>query len=303
MAKLPPLVAASSALAVALVASLILFGAADQAVAAGSCDTDSAALDSAELEMLRLHNEVRAAQGLPALAASPGLSRSAAWKSADASAAGGSFGHRDSLGRGPSERSRDCGFPDDAAENIAYGYASAGQTFAAWMDSAGHKANILMSYYVTIGIGRVGDRWTVDFGIYDDSGAAQPAAVITNREEPTATPAPATATPVPPTPTAVPPTPTPVPPTPTATPPANLAGGPWLAAGMTRMTYRGPTLPVAEATAMLGTNLRFVYALDPVTGHWQRYAPSAPAYVNTLATLESGRQYFIGVKSGVQWQW
>ena len=40
-------------------------------------------------------------------------------------------------------------------ENIAYGYSGASTVMAAWMKSAGHKANILGSSYTTIGIGAV----------------------------------------------------------------------------------------------------------------------------------------------------
>src|SRR5690606_3701784 len=92
-----------------------------------NCDTSTAGISASEQEMFRLINEARAAAGVPALKLSPGLNRMAAWKSADRSAWGTTpqdplFSHRDSLGRGPSDRARDCGFPGEAAENIAYGW-------------------------------------------------------------------------------------------------------------------------------------------------------------------------------------
>src|SRR5690606_22419081 len=129
MAKLPPIVAVGSAMTAALVATILMFAPRSPAGAAGTCDTGSAALDAAELAMVQLHNDTRAKQGLPALKVSPGLSRTAAWKAADSSGAGPTFGHTDSLGRGPSQRAADCGFPGEAAENIAFGYASAAATF------------------------------------------------------------------------------------------------------------------------------------------------------------------------------
>jgi len=281
----PPLAAVASALIAALMIAALVDGWTSRADAAGNCDTASAALDSAELEMLRLHNETRAANGLSPLVLSPGLSRMAAWKSEDSSASGPGFSHTDSLGRGPSVRSRDCGYPADAAENIAYGFADAAATFDVWMKSPGHKANILMSYYTMIGIGRDGDRWTVDFGLHDDSGSTA------------AFQAPALAPPSP-TPTATPFVPTPVPPTPTP------VVGTWLTSrGATLVTYEGPSMPVAEAVAALGDNLRFVYAFDADSGTWQRYAPGRPRYVNSLVYMNSGEEYFIGVHDGALWPW
>lgn len=49
-----------------------------------------------------------------------------------------------------------------AGENLAYGYSAAADVIDAWMNSKGHKANILSSNYSYIGIGYyVGDDGTV----------------------------------------------------------------------------------------------------------------------------------------------
>ena len=54
-------------------------------------------------------------------------------------------------------------------ENVAYGYATADSVMAAWMNSAGHRANILNPHYRDLGVGcaysasRV-PYWTQDFG-------------------------------------------------------------------------------------------------------------------------------------------
>ncbi len=40
-----------------------------------------------------------------------------------------------------------------AGENIAYGYRSAEQVMNAWMNSSGHRANIMNPNYTSIGIG------------------------------------------------------------------------------------------------------------------------------------------------------
>ncbi|MDZ7727570.1 MAG: CAP domain-containing protein [Dehalococcoidia bacterium] len=306
-----------------------------------NCSTSTAALSAAEQEMLRLHNEERARHGLSALQPSSSLNRAAAWKSADSSASGSNFSHTDSLGRGPSERAQDCGYPGGAAENIAYGYPSAQATFDAWMNSPGHRNNILTSYYRAIGIGVVDGKWTVNFGLEVESGSSSPAPAATPTAVPptatptqpaptatpipaTPTPIPATATPVPPTATPVPPTATPVPPTatpipPTATPtrapaaPSPTVDDPSqpltrptarpLSEGITILRYQATPLSVSEAVAPIAGELVFLYHYDSESRTWLRYLPDLPSFVQTLDTLEPGELYFIGLRDDVRWAW
>ena len=49
-----------------------------------------------------------------------------------------------------------------AGENIATGYATPDAVVTAWMNSAGHRANILSSNFTRMGIGYVedGNYWT-----------------------------------------------------------------------------------------------------------------------------------------------
>lgn len=49
------------------------------------------------------------------------------------------------------------------AENIAEGYDTIEEVFAAWMNSPGHCKNI-MGDYKEVGIFKVGDFWVIDFG-------------------------------------------------------------------------------------------------------------------------------------------
>jgi streptogrisin C len=66
------------------------------------------------------------------------------------------FDHTDHLERGPLERVEifDSGDRFDlVGENIAAGYPSVAVTCAAWMRSAGHRANILRATYKSIGAG------------------------------------------------------------------------------------------------------------------------------------------------------
>lgn len=51
-----------------------------------------------------------------------------------------------------------------AGENIAQGYQSVQSVFNGWMNSSGHRANILNSRYVDVGFGWTGTFWTADFG-------------------------------------------------------------------------------------------------------------------------------------------
>ncbi|MER2170832.1 MAG: CAP domain-containing protein, partial [Psychrobacillus psychrodurans] len=52
-----------------------------------------------------------------------------------------------------------------AGENIAKGQKSAAQVMEAWMNSSGHRANILDAKFTHIGVGYVGDGnyWTQMF--------------------------------------------------------------------------------------------------------------------------------------------
>ena len=65
---------------------------------------------------------------------------------------------------------RASGYPDGFwGENVAYGYSNADAVMAAWMNSAGHRANILNANYRNIGVGCAYSRshvpyWTQDFG-------------------------------------------------------------------------------------------------------------------------------------------
>ncbi len=50
------------------------------------------------------------------------------------------------------------------AENVAKGQRSPEDVVSSWMNSAGHRHNILNQGYQHIGIGRTGDYWTMDLG-------------------------------------------------------------------------------------------------------------------------------------------
>ena len=82
------------------------------------------------------------------------------------------FSHTGSDGSSPFDRMIEAGYRFRyAGENVAAGYATAQQTVNAWMNSAGHRANILNRNYCDVGIGYAYDPgssyrnyWTLTFG-------------------------------------------------------------------------------------------------------------------------------------------
>jgi uncharacterized protein YkwD len=67
----------------------------------------------------------------------------------------GYFDHTSPDGETPSERLLGAGLtPLRMGENIAAGYSTATAVVAGWMDSTGHRANILNSDFGQMGLGR-----------------------------------------------------------------------------------------------------------------------------------------------------
>jgi uncharacterized protein YkwD len=122
---------------------------------------------AAEAEVLRLVNVERAKAGCPALTADGPLTTLARNFSADM-AARGFFSHTDPDGRSPWDRAAAAGVGNLRAENIARGQSTPDQVMTSWMNSKGHKDNILNCDYRTLGVGvhiaTGGPWWTQDFG-------------------------------------------------------------------------------------------------------------------------------------------
>ena len=280
-----------------------------------NCTTSEEGITAAEQQMLTLINGARAAAGAGVLKLSPNLNRSAAWKSADngSNGLGTVFSHTDSLGRAPTARAQDCGYASGAAENIAYGSTSPDVIFGMWMNSPGHKVNILMASYKVIGIGQHGSAWTTDFGYFDDSGSVSPSpppATNTPINTPT-TPAATAGLAATPTSTAIPAatsTSTQAPSSP-ATPSAAptsvvrvLSGVSLrLSAGINLVTYAGESQPVSAGLQSLRGYVLAVYQWDASRNVWERYIPGGPGYVNSFSSLEAGQVYYIQVSADVTW--
>ncbi|MGE5485815.1 MAG: CAP domain-containing protein [Ignavibacteriales bacterium] len=125
-------------------------------------------MSSWELEVIRLVNVERAKAGLKPLTANSELSRVARYKAADMRD-NGYFGHESPTYGSPFEMMKDFGISYRVAgENIAAGQRSPQEVMNAWMNSAGHRANILNPNFTVVGVGQVsggyyGNYWTQMF--------------------------------------------------------------------------------------------------------------------------------------------
>lgn len=72
--------------------------------------------------------------------------------------------HQSPEGEGPGDRASRHGYDAWGAENVASGQTSAQQVMDAWMNSDGHRRNILNCGLVAIGVGESGNAWTQMFG-------------------------------------------------------------------------------------------------------------------------------------------
>ncbi|PWL52328.1 MAG: hypothetical protein DBY36_04255 [Clostridiales bacterium] len=118
-----------------------------------------------ESEVVRLVNEIRVQYGLKPLTENWELSRVARYKSQDM-ADNGYFSHTSPTYGSPFQMMKAFGLSYRAAgENIAYGQRSPQAVVDAWMNSSGHRANILNASYTQIGVGYVADGryWTQMF--------------------------------------------------------------------------------------------------------------------------------------------
>lgn len=127
--------------------------------------TQDATVQRYEQEVIRLVNEIRAENGLPALTYNWELSRVARYKSQDMKD-NRYFSHTSPVYGSPFEMMRSFGIAyRSAGENIARGYATPQAVVNGWMNSSGHRANILNAFFTQIGVGYVaaGNYWTQMF--------------------------------------------------------------------------------------------------------------------------------------------
>jgi uncharacterized YkwD family protein len=114
---------------------------------------DTNSLASYEQQVFELVNKERSSRGLATLKYSTDVAYVARLKSQDMINKK-YFSHTSPTYGSPFEMMEKFGLRFSAAgENIAYGQRTAAEVMNAWMNSAGHKANILSTAYTTIGVG------------------------------------------------------------------------------------------------------------------------------------------------------
>jgi uncharacterized protein YkwD len=122
---------------------------------------------SAEDTAVRLTNAQRSQHGCGPLRTDARLRAAARDHSADMRDQG-YFDHDTPDGTSPWDRIKAVGYSVPGAENIARDYRTAAAVVAGWMDSPGHRANILNCDLKAVGIGVAygpsGPWWTQDFG-------------------------------------------------------------------------------------------------------------------------------------------
>ncbi|MEC1523740.1 CAP domain-containing protein [Neobacillus niacini] len=125
----------------------------------------TSALSAYEQKVVDLTNQERAKNGLAALKVDVTLSKMAREKSRDMSA-NGYFSHTSPTYGSPFDMMKQYGISYRyAGENIAMGQRTPEEVVKGWMNSEGHRKNILSPNFNYIGVGYVsqGNYWTQEF--------------------------------------------------------------------------------------------------------------------------------------------
>jgi uncharacterized YkwD family protein len=128
-------------------------------------DNQSSVLNAFEQQVFELTNQERVKNGLPALKVDNELSKVAREKSRDIQAKN-YFDHNSPTYGSPFDMMSAFGIDyRSAGENIAKGQRTPAEVVNAWMNSPGHRANILNNSFTHIGVGYVeqGNVWTQMF--------------------------------------------------------------------------------------------------------------------------------------------
>ncbi len=99
---------------------------------------------------------IRSENGLPPLVADSKLERAAA-QQAGYMASAADMDHRTGWGKGFSQRMRANDIAGPAAENVAYGAMSPQKLFSMWMNSSGHRRNMLDPRFGRYGLASADD--------------------------------------------------------------------------------------------------------------------------------------------------
>ena len=126
--------------------------------------TGGGGTNTQERQVLEYTNQIRQQQGCGPLRLDSALVEAAGAHASDM-VRRHYLDHTSPDGRDPGDRMKAAGYRGSSwGENIAAGYDSAQKVVAAWMQSDGHRKNILNCRFTTIGIGYDGGRVRSDYG-------------------------------------------------------------------------------------------------------------------------------------------
>lgn len=110
---------------------------------------------TAESDMVTRINDIRRNSGLQPVVRALPLDEAAGWFAADLALRGGQLDHVDSQGRRVRHRIYEFGYRAirKASENLAMGTTDAKSTVDAWMNSPGHRRNLLDADIEHVGVG------------------------------------------------------------------------------------------------------------------------------------------------------
>lgn len=129
----------------------------------GNTDSGSTSLTAIQSQVIALVNQERAKAGLSALKSDALLTKVATEKARDMDV-NNYFSHTSPTYGSPFDMMRSYGVTYSyAGENIASGQKTPQDVMTAWMNSAGHKANILSNNFTKIGVGYVNGEWVQMF--------------------------------------------------------------------------------------------------------------------------------------------
>lgn len=157
-------------LAIALCSLPFLAGCVAPAPAPAPAPSNTPVADAWAFEMMGNINAQRAANGAGPLLWCGNLTTAAVGHSDD-QAAHQDMTHEGSDGSDIGTRADRAGYSgwNMLGENVAYGFSSVSSVMTAWMNSPGHRANLLNASYTHVGLGRAASAggtlyWTQDFG-------------------------------------------------------------------------------------------------------------------------------------------
>lgn len=147
----------------AITSLLFQSGFAATSLASNRAESDDPVQTSSASEVARLVNIERKKRGLRLLKGNSGLAQIASGHARDMQQRE-YFSHQSKDGRTMRDRFEDADFDFQyAGENIARGQKTAQRVMTAWMNSPGHRKNILNPRFGQIGVARAGTIWVQNF--------------------------------------------------------------------------------------------------------------------------------------------